>query len=160
MFKFVLQTVVGMFSLALSTLFTWYEGSGIIDHPWDWKYSTPFSDFLKIKIVNGYDISQLDYFVYAAKYQPLFPVVMLLSVLYILAVFGYYLIKHQPNLGLIFWGLISCTMILFSSFIFNSTTVGGKIFFLFTFTSSFICVAITFFLYFRNSKLRKTVDVN
>jgi len=85
-----LQLIIGIFILAVSTFIAWYEGSAIIDNSLEWKYSTPFTELFNI------DISQLDYFVYSAKFQPLFPTIMMVCVLYILSVIGYYLIKRNP----------------------------------------------------------------
>jgi len=62
--------------LLFSTVAAWYEGSAILDNPWEWKYSTPFSQMLYGEVQSDSDISQLDYFVYAAKFQPAFPVIM------------------------------------------------------------------------------------
>ena len=160
MFKYLLQIFIGIFILAISTFFAWYEGSSITDISWEWKYSTPFSNLFNIEIVNGRDISQLDYFIYAAKYQPLFPVIMLISIFYIFKVVGHYLITHQPKWGLIFGGLISCIILLFNSFVFNSTTEGGRIFFWITLIIGVISIAVTVFGYLKYSKLRKSVDVN
>ncbi|MGE7024320.1 YjdJ family protein [Solibacillus cecembensis] len=160
MFKYVLQIIVGFFILALSTLFTLYEGSAITDLSWEWRYSTPFSNLFNIEIMNGHDISQLDYFVYAAKYQPLFPVIMLISIFYILNVFGYYVIRHQPKWRLIYWGLISCNILLFNSLIFNSPTVGGRIFFWITLIMGVLSIAVTVFVYLKKTKIMKPVDVN
>jgi len=91
-----LQLIIGIFILAVSTFIAWYEGSAIIDNSLEWKYSTPFTELFNIDITNGRDISQLDYFVYSAKFQPLFPTIMMVCVLYILSVIGYYLIKRNP----------------------------------------------------------------
>jgi len=88
--KYILQLIIGIFILAVSTFIAWYEGSAIIDNSLEWKYSTPFTELFNI------DISQLDYFVYSAKFQPLFPTIMMVCVLYILSVIGYYLIKRNP----------------------------------------------------------------
>ena len=90
MVKYILQLIIGIFILAVSTFIAWYEGSAIIDNSLEWKYSTPFTELFNI------DISQLDYFVYSAKFQPLFPTIMMVCVLYILSVIGYYLIKRNP----------------------------------------------------------------
>ena len=160
MFNYVLQIIVGFFILALSTFVTLYEGSAITDIPWEWRYSTPFSNLFNIEVMNGHDISQLDYFVYAAKYQPLFPVIMLISIFYILNVFGYYLIKHQPKWRLIYWGGISCIILLFNRSIFNSPTVGGRTFFWITLIIGFLSIAITVFVYLKKTKIMKPVDVN
>ncbi|MFJ5771667.1 DUF4306 domain-containing protein [Psychrobacillus sp. NPDC093180] len=91
MFKYVLQLIVGIFTLLLSTLIARYEGSAISYDSLEWGYSTPFTKLFNIEITRGSDISQLDYFVYAAKFQPLFPTIMMVSVLYILSIVGFYL---------------------------------------------------------------------
>ncbi len=156
----MLQIMIGIFMLALSTFFAWYEGSAITDISWEWKYSTPFSKLFNIEIVNGHDISQLDYFVYAAKYQPLFPVIMLISIFYLVNVVGHYLITHQPKRGLVFGGLISCIILLFSSFVFNSPTAGGRIFFWIILIIGFINIAFTVLGYLKYSKWRNLADTN
>lgn len=160
MFKYMLQIIIGLFILTISTFCAWYEGSAITDIHWEWKYSTPFSNLFNIEVVNGRDISQLDYFVYAAKFQPLFPVIMLISIFYIFNVASHYLITLQPKWGLIFGGLISCIILLFGSFIFNSSTVGGRIIFWITLFIGFINIAVTVFGYLKYSKMKKMVDTN
>lgn len=103
MVKYILQLIIGIFILAVSTFIAWYEGSAIIDNSLEWKYSTPFTELFNIDITNGRDISQLDYFVYSAKFQPLFPTIMMVCVLYILSVIGYYLIKRNPKWAIGYW---------------------------------------------------------
>lgn len=154
----MLHIIIGLFILTISTFFAWYEGSAITDINWEWKYSTPFSNLFNIEIVNGHDINQLDYFIYAAKFQPLFPVIMLISIFYIYIVAGHYLITYQPKWGLIFWGLISCVILLFGSFVFNSSTVGGRMIFWITLFIGLISIAVTVFGYLKYSKMRKSVD--
>ncbi|MFJ8067145.1 YjdJ family protein [Psychrobacillus sp. NPDC096426] len=158
MFKYVLQLIVGIFTLVVSTFIAWYEGSAIARTPWEWRYSTPFSNLFNMEITNGRDISQLDYFVYAAKFQPLFPVIMMASVLYILSIVGYYLIKNKPKWAIGFWGLMGCMMILLTGFIFNSPTIGGRIFFWISLTSGLINIAVAGFVYFRNFKHKVTIN--
>ena len=102
MFRYISQLIIGSFILAVSTFIAWYEGSAIIENSFEWKYSTPFTKLFNIEITNGHDISQLDYFVYAAKFQPLFPAIMTVSVLYILSVIGYYLIKRNTKWAISF----------------------------------------------------------
>lgn len=74
----------------LSIVVAWYEGSTILDNPWEWKYSTPFSRLLYGEVHSASDILQLDYFIYAAKFQPTYPVIMVISILYLLILIGYY----------------------------------------------------------------------
>ncbi|WP_391122263.1 YjdJ family protein [Psychrobacillus sp. L3] len=160
MFKYVLQLIVGIFTLVVSTFIAWYEGSTITNIVWEWRYSTPFSNLFNIEITNGHDISQLDYFVYAAKFQPLFPAIMMISVIYILSVVGYYLIKYNPKWAIGFFGGIGCIMILLCGFIFNSTTIGGRIFFWITLVSVLISIAVAVFVYLRNFKHKLTIKTN
>jgi len=150
--KYILQLIIGIFILAVSTFIAWYEGSAIIDNSLEWKYSTPFTELFNIDITNGRDISQLDYFVYSAKFQPLFPTIMMVCVLYILSVIGYYLIKRNPKWAIGFWGLTGCVCILLSGLIFNSPTIGGRIFFGMTLISGILSMTVTVIVWLRNSK--------
>lgn len=148
----MLQLIIGIFILAVSTFIAWYEGSAIIENSLEWKYSTPFTELFNIDITNGRDISQLDYFVYSAKFQPLFPTIMMVCVLYILSVIGYYLIKRNPKWAIGFWGLTGCICILLSGLIFNSPTIGGRIFFGMTLISGILSMTVTVIVWLRNSK--------
>ncbi|WP_404824773.1 YjdJ family protein [Oceanihabitans sediminis] len=160
MYKYVLQLIVGIFTLVVSTFIAWYEGSAITYKSLEWGYSTPFTNMLNTEITNGRDISQLDYFVYAAKFQPLFPAFMMVSVFYILSVVSYYLVKYKPKWAIGFLGLIGCIMILLSGFIFNSPTIGGRIFFWITLVSGLISIAFTVFVCLRNFKYIVSVNIN
>lgn len=155
MFKYVLQLIIGVSILALSTVCAWYEGSTITDIPWEWRYSTPFSDFFKIEIVNGQEISQLDYFVYAAKYQPFFPAIMLISIIYIFNVAGHFLLAYKAKRGLIYFALISCMFLVGSLFVFNASTVGGRVFFWITLIGAVLSVAATVYSFFKYSKWKQ-----
>ena len=160
MFKYILQLIIGILSLTISTLIAWYEGSAIIEEPFEWKYSTPFTGLFNIEITNGYDISQLDYFVYAAKFHPFFPAIMMVSVLYILSVIGHYLIKQYTKWAIGFWGLTGCICIVLSVLIFNSPTNGGRIFFWLTSISGILCMAVTVIVWLRSYKQKITVNIN
>lgn len=152
MFKYILQLIIGILTLTISTFIAWYEGSAIIDNPFEWNYSTPFTGLFNIEITNGYDISQLDYFVYAAKFQPFFPAIMMVSVLYIMSVIGHYLIKRNTKWAIGFWGLTGCICILLSGLIINSPTIGGVIFFWMTSISGIISMIVTGIVWLRSNK--------
>lgn len=62
----------------------WFEGSEILDEPWKWKYSAHFSQVSDDEVMDAHDISNLDHFVYAAKFKPLFPFLMALTASYII----------------------------------------------------------------------------
>lgn len=160
MFKYILQLIIGFFILAISTFLAWYEGSAIIENSWEWKYSTPFTELFNIEITNGREISQLDYFVYAAKFQPLFPAIMIVSVLYIFSVVSYYLINHHFKWAIGLLVLTSCICILLSGLIFNSPTIGGRIIFMMTSISGILCMIVAVIVCLRNYKQKITVNTN
>lgn len=160
LFKYVLQLIVGLFTLVVSTFIAWFEGSAITSNSLEWKYSTPFTKLFNTEIKTGHEISQLDYFVYAAKFQPLFPAIMMISAFYIISVVGNYLIKYNAKCASVFWGLIGFMMLLISGFIFNSATIGGKTFFWITMLIGLIGIAVAIFVWIRNFKYKASVDLN
>ncbi|TQR35307.1 DUF4306 domain-containing protein [Lysinibacillus sphaericus] len=155
MFKYVIQLILGFLTLLMSTAISWYEGSGIIDNPLEWKYSTPVSQIFNIEINNGQDISQLDYFVYAAKFQPFFPAIMIVSVLYICTVVIFFIFQLNHQLAIILSGIISCLFIVISGIFFNSSTVGGNVFFWITAVGAFIFISLSISLWYRKKFMFK-----
>jgi hypothetical protein len=110
-----------------STLAAWYEGSEIVNNPFEWKYSTPFTQLLYEEISDYKDISQLDYFVYAAKFSPAFTI-MLISALYIFAVITYLFLK-KINFNQLFPAIIlfsGIALIFVSYLLLDSTTDGAN----------------------------------
>ncbi|MEH7413847.1 YjdJ family protein [Neobacillus drentensis] len=74
----------GIFALAgmmlcFSTFVAWYEGSNLVNDPFEWKYTAKVTHSIKGEITDYHQINQLDYFIYAAKFHPLFPILMLVS---------------------------------------------------------------------------------
>lgn len=128
----------------VSTFVAWYEGSAITYtyNSIEWEYSTPFTHFFNHNITSGQDISQLDYFVYSAKFQPMFPAIMIVSVIYMVSVIGFYLLSHITKFSIGYWGLICSLLILFSVFLFNSVTIGGKVIFWITCVSALFCLIV------------------
>ncbi|MDN4492815.1 YjdJ family protein [Ureibacillus aquaedulcis] len=155
MFKYVLQLLIGIFIFVVTSFIAWYEGSAITENTLEWRYSTPFTKLFNIEISNGADISQLDFFVYAVKFQPLFPTIMIISLLYILSVTGFYLIKSNSKWAIGFLGTISFIMLSISGLTFNSTTSGGDIYFWITSLGGllFMEVAALVWSKFRKHKL-------
>lgn len=156
----MLQLIIGIFILAVSTCIAWYEGSAIIENSLEWKTSTPFTQLLNVDITNGQDISQLDYFVYAAKFEPVFPAIMMVSAIYILSVIGYYLINSHTKWAIGFWGVIGCVCMLLSSRFFYSATIGGRIFFWMTLISGVLCIIVTVLVWLKNIKRKITVHTS
>jgi len=149
LFRFSIQFGIASFLLLISTVAGWYEGSAILDNPWEWRYSTPFSQLFYGEIQNGSDISQLDYFIYSAKFQPTFPVIMVISSLYLLILIGYYFLKRQYKWFAYYMFFLGGGLFLLSYFIFNSPTLGGQIFFYTWLVSAVLCIAVAIITYFQ-----------
>ncbi|WP_053361471.1 YjdJ family protein [Bacillus sp. FJAT-27251] len=129
MIRIIIQCGIASFFLLFSTAVAWYEGSAILDNPWEWRYSTPFTHLFYGAVSNPSDISHLDYFVYASKFQPLFPVIMVLSSLYLLALIGYFIFKQEKKGFAYYLSFLGVGLFLLSYFTSNSPTVGGHILF-------------------------------
>lgn len=158
LFKYLLRIITGILTLVVSTFIAWYEGSAIIENTLEWKHSTPFTSLFNREFTNGHDISQLDYFIYAAKFKPFFPTIMIVSVLYILSVTGHFLAKRNSEWGIGFCGLIGFILLLFSSLFYNSTTMGGSIFFWISSISGLLFITVTVLLYkLHNTKMLREV---
>lgn len=155
LFKYVIQLILGFLTLLVSTAISWYEGSGIIDNSLEWKYSTPFSQIFNIEINDGQDISQLDYFVYAAKFQPFFPTIMTVSVLYICTVLIFFIFQLNRQLAIGLSGFVSFVFIVISCIFFNSSTVGGYVFFWITAVGALIFISMAISLWFRKKYMIK-----
>ncbi|MFJ8071412.1 DUF4306 domain-containing protein [Peribacillus sp. NPDC096447] len=96
--------------------------------PREWKYSTHFTQVNDDQAMDADDISSFDYFVYAAKFKPLFPLLMVLAASYFIILTGYILFKRSiKGMSLFLLGL-GFLFLLLSGFVSNSPTVGGNIF--------------------------------
>jgi hypothetical protein len=155
-FSFIIQFGLAIILLLFSTAVAWYEGSAILDHPWEWKYSTPFSHMLHGEVHSNSDISQLDYFVYAAKFQPTFPVIMVISSLYLLVLIGYYFLNQHYKRFAYFLSILAGVLFLLSYFFIHSPITGGQVFFYIWIVSGILCTVTAVIIYFqgfnRNTK--------
>ena len=93
--KVISQLVFTLLLFVFSTLATWYEGSTILDKPLEWKYTAVFSEIVNGQVETVNEIVVMDYFVYAAKFAPLFPILMLLSGTYISTLIAYIVLKRS-----------------------------------------------------------------
>lgn len=145
-----IQLGVALVIFLVSFLFSWYEGSAILQDPWEWKYSTPFSHMLHGEVAKANDISLLDHFVYAAKFHPLYPALMLLSGVYLLILIGWRLFGKRSSKGLLgYITTIGTLLLLLSIIMFNAYTSGGKLFFYLLVTSGILCLILSVFIYKR-----------
>ena len=142
--------------LLFSTIASWYEGSAIVDNPWEWKYSTPFSQLINGPVHSSSDISQIDYLIYAVKFQPAFPVIMVISGLYLMILIGFLFLKKQYKWFTCYLSFLAGGLFFLSYFIFTSPTTGGKVLFLTLLLTGLFCTLLAVLTYFqifnRNSK--------
>ncbi len=127
-----------------STLIAFYEGSGIVDNPWEWEYSTPFSHFIGVDVRLASDISTFDYFVYAAKFHPVYPLIMVLSMIYLFIILGLIISKRKKNITALYFSLYSLIMFGLSLVLLNASTLGGKAFSYLFLTVGIVLLAFSF----------------
>ncbi|MBT2665652.1 DUF4306 domain-containing protein [Bacillus sp. ISL-4] len=127
-FNNFLQLITAAFFFMVFTFCTWYEGSEILDNPWERKYSTHFTQVNDDQAMDAYDISNFDYFVYAAKFKPLFPFLMVITASYLIILTGYIQFKRSIKKMALFLLGLGVLFLLSTGFVSNSPTVGGNIF--------------------------------
>jgi hypothetical protein len=120
------QFGTALMAFCVSTIIAWYEGSALLEKSSEWKYSAPFSQWMNESVVSSKDISQLDFFVYAVKFHPNFPLVMLVSALYLFVLIGYYFLKTK---FLYYLSILGFILLGISLLIMDSPTMGGGIIF-------------------------------
>lgn len=147
MYKYFIQFIISGFVFIFSTLVAWYEGSGIMDHSIEWKYSTPFTKLFGVSILEGKDILWLDYFVYSIKFQPMFPILMLLSAVYMTLLIIIYISKINNKLSNIFFVFMVTTLMFISVFFIGASTTGGKLFFTLTLSIAILLILVKVILY-------------
>lgn len=115
-----------------STLAAWYEGAQIYDNPWEWEHTALVSNYINGSAVMLADqIVWLDHFIYAAKFQPLFPLLMVLSFLSLVFMVLQPVLKRSAAIT-----LVSCLVLAAVSFsvavlLGNSPTQGFSLFSIF-----------------------------
>ncbi|MGG3916344.1 YjdJ family protein [Rossellomorea vietnamensis] len=138
--KYWSQVGIGLLVLGFSILVSWYEGSSLLENPWEWRYSAPFSEMVHGSVTDANDIVVLDFFVYAAKFSPLYPGMMILSVSYLFLLIGFRLFKQTGfRISLALLGVIYLTLCVVIS---SSPTAGGDtLFWLFLLVGVLMIVA-------------------
>lgn len=160
MFKYFLQLMIGGMVLLFSTVAAWYEGSAIIEHSLEWDYSTPFTHLLDIEILTGKEIVVFDYFVYAIKFQPFFPMVILISLLYMIGLTLFLVGKKNINQGMIIAFVIGLLCLGASSMFYNATTFGGSLFFYTLLISAILTILISMFLFLQNKHKQHNIEIS
>jgi len=152
-FKIIIQFGLASIFLLLSTGATWYEGSTILEKPWEWKHTAIFSQMANGQVENINDILAIDHFVYAAKFAPTFPLVMLLSATYLIILVGYLLLKRKDKTFTYYLSGVGVLFLVLSGFVSKSPTTGLKFFFVSFLQVGIVAVAIALYRFFNKTGL-------
>ncbi|WP_349407768.1 YjdJ family protein [Pseudalkalibacillus sp. SCS-8] len=149
----IIQIVFALLLFFFSSAVAWYEGSALLEHPSEWKHSAPFSQMMNEEVVQKGDLYPIDFFVYAAKFQPTFPLLMAISLIYIFVVLAHhYLSGRASSIG---FAVLSLILLACAGLIVNSPTEGGQIFTRLFFIVGLLCGAYSFVQAFRIKKQMK-----
>ncbi|MCK2020251.1 DUF4306 domain-containing protein [Peribacillus frigoritolerans] len=148
-FNNFLQMIIAALFFMVFTFCTWYEGSEIVDKPWEWRYSTLFTHVNDEKAIDAVDISNFDHFVYAAKFKPLFPLLMVLAASHIIILSGYILFKRRIKKMALFLLGFGVLFLFSSGYVSNSPTVGGNVFQAFFLIGGMIAIMAAALYYYR-----------
>ncbi|WP_404466734.1 DUF4306 domain-containing protein [Planococcus rifietoensis] len=127
-FKNIIYLIGAFLVFIFSTLASWYEGEQLRDISWEWKYSAVFSTWLNGPVNEASDILVIDHFVYAAKFEPLFPLLMAASLLFIVFQLSAWLLRNRKTTHIIFLSLMAVGLLLMSAMLLNSPTLGLTLF--------------------------------
>jgi Domain of unknown function (DUF4306) len=125
---YIIQYAIAIFTFLFSTFSAWYEGSELRNVQWEWNYSAFFSKWLNGMVTAPSDISGLDHFIYAAKFKPVFPMLMTFSGLYLMILTATWLLRNQRNKLFMFFSLLGLLLMLTSLLTYQSPTKGLELF--------------------------------
>jgi hypothetical protein len=162
-YKKVVLLIGAFIVFIFASLVSWYEGGQLRDTSWEWKYSAVFSNWLYGEVTSPNEILVIDHFVYAAKFEPFFPLLMAFSLSIILFQLVFWLTnRHQKLRNSLFLGIAILSFAL-SILTFNSPTTGLLLFSLFFGIMGILSLLIVFLYKDEkkqkgNSKIRKNLQ--
>ncbi|MEA3322492.1 MAG: YjdJ family protein [Bacillota bacterium] len=136
----------------IATFASWYEGSELVDNSFEWKHTAVITSWLNDGEVERGNISQLDYFVYSIKFKPIFPVIMMISFIYMVFVIGQKLLQPGVKLN-IFMSILGVCLLSGAGLISGSPTSGAKVFMMSQVLVGTLLIALAVFLQFRKVQL-------
>ncbi|TXC86028.1 DUF4306 domain-containing protein [Metabacillus litoralis] len=152
--KFITHLASVIMLLLFFSIASWYEGSELLDHPWEWKYTAIFSQMVNAEILNKSDISQLDFFIYAIKFKPLYPMLMMVAIIYMILLLGYSSYKTKPKKFALFLTALGVFIAFLGNLISHSPTVGGSIFKVSLIVTGSVCLCFGVVYYFQLYRVR------
>ncbi|WP_078433626.1 YjdJ family protein [Metabacillus halosaccharovorans] len=155
--KYFTQFLIATMVMVFSTFSAWYEGSAIRDNPWEWKYTAYFSKLLNGEITSSADLSQLDHFIYAAKFSPIYPSFIVLSLFYILILSGYLFLKSEMK-RMRYFIFLCIISFLIGVAVSDSPTIGGRYFSIIFTTLGIIHLALALSIYLKLKKKKGHIE--
>ncbi|WP_367183502.1 DUF4306 domain-containing protein [Sporosarcina sp.] len=148
----MLNLLILLFSLLVSI----YEGSEILNTPWEWEHTAIFSNLTNEQLKTTKDILLIDYFIFAAKFSPIYPIVSLIAT-YSITFQIIFWIKNKLTRIISFW-LITFISIILMITLKNSPTQGLHLISILFGLSTFISISIALFLIKNNMEKNTSID--
>ena len=114
-----------------AALISWYEGGQLRDDSWEWKYTAIFSNWINGEVTSSNEILEIDHFVYAAKFEPFFPLLMAASLIVIIFQVILWLTSDRKTVRNVFFLVMAVLSFAVSIAVFNSPTTGLLLFSIF-----------------------------
>ncbi|WP_142830796.1 DUF4306 domain-containing protein [Planococcus soli] len=113
---------------AVAAFFSLYEGSQLDDVSWEWQHSAVFTNWLNGEVTSADHILAVDYLVYAAKFEPLFPVIMFISGLTLFLQLAFRVFKARKTALCVLLLFFAVKLLVFSGMLMASPTDGLQLF--------------------------------
>ncbi|MBT2569746.1 DUF4306 domain-containing protein [Planococcus sp. ISL-110] len=113
---------------AIATFFSLYEGSQLDDVSWEWPYSAVFTNWLNGRVTSADDILTIDYLVYAAKFEPLFPIIMFISGMILFLQLSFWAFNGRKTALSVFLLVFAIALLVLSGALMASPTDGLELF--------------------------------
>ena len=126
MYKYAVHIMAGCAVFFASAFAAFYEGSALAHNSWEWNYSTPVTGLMGGEVQEASDIARLDYFYYAAKHEPAFPLIMMASILYIMLICGLMLLRLKKRNAVMYFGLMAAFFVGGAGTLMGATSSGGR----------------------------------
>ncbi|MCM3617503.1 YjdJ family protein [Sutcliffiella horikoshii] len=125
--KKIIPFGLALLFFSVAAFASWYEGSELVDNTFEWKHTAIITSWINNGEVERGNISQLDFFIYSIKFKPIFPIIMLGSLLYMLVIIGKKIIRQDRfvNLYVVSLGIF---LVIVAAFLMDSPTAGAKAF--------------------------------
>ncbi|UAL45904.1 YjdJ family protein [Sutcliffiella horikoshii] len=131
---------------------SWYEGSELVDNSFEWKHTAVFTSWIHDGEVERGNISQLDYFVYSIKFKPIFPIIMMVSFIYMIFAIGQNLLKPGLKQNL-FVSILGVILLVGAGLLSGSPTSGAKVFMMSQLLVGILLIGLAVFHQFRKVQL-------